>query len=64
MRQTSSFPNVLEKQNLLADYGIILRKVGQKKKAKFIDQQAKSLRTAITKSNPSQRYVVGLSALL
>ena len=62
--QTSSSPNVLEKQNLLGDYGVILRKVGQKKKAKSIDQQAKSLCTAITNCNPSQRYVVGVSTLL
>ncbi len=59
-----SFPNLLEKCNLLTDYALVLRNIGQRKRAKTMDQQAKATRSEIFKRNPAQHYTVDMRALI
>lgn len=62
--QAASFPNLLERCNLLTDYASVLQKIGQKKRAKTMDRQAKAIRSEILKRNPAQRYTVDIRALI
>ena len=62
--EAGPFPNGLEKCHLLTDYAVVLRKVGQKKRAKVVDRQAKTTCSAVLKRNPAQRYVVDVKSLV
>ena len=61
--ETNSFPNALEKRNLMMDYARVLRGTGQNKKAKTMERQAQAENAKILKMNPAQQYTVDVNSL-